>query len=99
MASSVIKKQYVTGLATVTGVTVAKDNGIATATIDVTKSGYTAIGVVKISKSGTGNGGIVITAFGIKAGDANSATVGLLNPTSTDRTISVSVAVLYERSA
>lgn len=67
-------------------------SGSATATINVAKTGYTPMGIIRIQKSGTGFADIAINRFEI---DGNNALIGLTNVKSTARTINLAIRVLY----
>lgn len=67
-----------------------------TVTIDVTKVGYTPIGIIRVQKSGTAQAEVVLNRFQI---NGNEAQIGLLNTKNAERTVNVGITVLYQKSA
>lgn len=96
--STVKKKQSPLLVETINlgSVEVAANHGVATAQLDVSKAGYTPLGIIEISKSGSASGQISITSFDITT--ANIARVGLKNSSTTTRTVTVSATILYEQN-
>lgn len=69
-------------------------NTTATASASVTKSGYTPIGVIGTSRGGAGSG-LLADASAYVNTATEIANVQLYNPTSTQRTVSVTAMILY----
>ena len=64
-------------------------------TVSVSKTGYTAIGIVGVQKSGQNYGTVAISRFYT---DGTNAYVSIYNNYSSARTYSVSVDVLYQKA-
>lgn len=67
----------------------------ASVTIDITKAGYTPIGIIRIQKSGTAQADVALNRFQISG---NEAQIGLLNTKNTERTVNIGITVLYQKS-
>ena len=93
MATSKIQKQYVTkdysGSATIAASTTGAVQG------DITLSGYTPIGIVRIQKSGTNASYCTIARFNFSA---TEWTIGLYNNRNAEATCNVTITVLYEKA-
>lgn len=94
MASTIIRKQYTTEAVRSESLKLA-GNTYGSVTIDVSKSGYTPIGVIGSRNTGASSGYAAPSHFQFSG---NNLTVGLVNTRSSSLTITVVVTVLYERS-
>lgn len=94
MATSMIKKSMdiTTGYFSKNNIAVGA-NAFVEETYNVSKSGYTPIGIITINKSGSGSGHCVISQFRISD---NNAIVAIRNLNSTAATVSMSITVLYK---
>ena len=66
----------------------------ATATVDVSKSGYTPLGILQINKSGSASGYCVPSDWSISG---NTASVFLRNTSTSAATVTVSLTILYRK--
>lgn len=76
-------------------VTLSASGGTDTATGDVSKTGYTPICIVAISKSGSGSGQAALSGYYISGTTAN---VSYVNVSTAARTVGTTVTVLYMKS-
>lgn len=98
MASSNIQKQYIVEAVTSSAVTVEATKPV-TITANAAKTGYKPIGIVGISKVIVGAGVVsyvTLTGFYV---NGDNVTTTWHNDSSVDRTITVTCAVLYEKSS
>ena len=82
-----------TDIKTSSAVSVAASS-YATATVDVSKSGYTPLGVLQIDKSGASSGYCVPSNWSISG---NTASVFLRNTSTSAATVTVSLTILYRK--
>ena len=66
----------------------------ATATVDVSKSGYTPLGILQINKTGSASGYCVPSNWSISG---NTASVFLRNTSTSAATVTVSLTILYRK--
>ena len=66
----------------------------ATATVDVSKSGYTPLGILQIDKTGSASGYCVPSNWSISG---NTASVFLRNTSTSAATVTVSLTILYRK--
>lgn len=69
-------------------------SGYATATVDVSKSGYTPLGILQIDKTGSASGYCVPSNWSISG---NTASVFLRNTSTSAATVTVSLTILYRK--
>lgn len=70
-------------------------------TVNVSKTGYTPIGIIRLTNTGTGNAWLQIWCFYIEAvsGGGYQAVIGFANPTgSTNYTVKGTVGILYKHN-
>lgn len=67
-------------------------NGVRSVSANVEKSGYTPLGIVGVTKTGSNNGDAVVSTFNVSG---TTATVSLRNQGSATRTPSVTAKILY----
>ena len=82
-----------TDIKTSSAVSVAASS-YATATVDVSKSGYTPLGILQIDKTGTASGYCVPSNWSISS---NTASVFLRNTSTSAATVTVSLTILYRK--
>ena len=80
---------------TESGITIASGDTTSTS-IDVSKEGYTPIGIIRINKTGANHANVLLNRFHVAS---NVAQIGLKNTHSASVTITVGVTVLYQKSA
>ena len=100
MATSKIQKQYIVEWVTGGTIEIAKET-YGSITIDISKTGYKAIGIVGVNKStytGDQVAPVCITNYRISTADPTQCSVTLYNPMASKRTPKVSVGVLYEKA-
>ena len=76
-------------------VTLTANGGTGSITGSAARSGYTALGIVAMTKSGGGSGEVSFTAFYLSG---NNAVVYLYNNASAARTVSGQASILYKKS-
>ena len=94
-ALDALNSKWTVSTAATTSTVSVPANYSGTATIDVTKAGYLARGVLAIYKSGAANGYCVPSAWSIAN---NTLSILFMNYSPNVASMSVSVAILYEKA-
>lgn len=93
------EEQYIVGTKTSDSVTVNK-NSVQAANVSASKTGYTPIGIVGITKAVVGSGNvnaICITQYYINS--SGNASAVFYNASASDRTMKVTFYILYKKNS
>lgn len=95
MANSTIPRQYIVGSVTTSAISVAANGVTNTQSVSASKSGYTPIGVVGYTKSGSSSGYVFLATMYI---EGTNIMYLLRNTFSSAAAVTTTFYVLYEKA-
>lgn len=94
-ATAIAQEMYITETVAIGSGTITGGGGTAEVTADVSKTGYTPIGIVGIKKTGQTYATVVLSRFSLTN---TTATVTMYNNNASSRTFVVEATILYRKA-